>query len=77
MEQSVCSGSTVEAGGSITLQSAGAEAGQQSALTAGSTISARRISATRLSIGEYSSEIDDLLENAVFTAQNLRMGNQI
>ncbi len=76
MEQSVCSGSIVEAGGAITLQSAGAEAGQQSVLTAGSSISARRISATRLSIGEYTTEIDNLLENAVFTAQNLRTGNQ-
>ncbi|MNO01606.1 hypothetical protein D3C81_2217940 [compost metagenome] len=76
MEQSVCSGSIVEAGGVIILQSACAEAGQQSVLTAGSTISARRISATRLSIGEYTTEIDDLLEDAVYTAQTLRMGNQ-
>lgn len=77
MEQSVCSGSAVEAGGSIILQRVGAEAAQQSVLTAGSTISARSISGTRVSIGEYTTEIGAVLEDTVFTAQNLRMGNQI
>ncbi|MNC44257.1 hypothetical protein D3C75_931570 [compost metagenome] len=77
MEQSVCSGSTVEAGGSIILQRVGAEAAQQSVLTAGSKISARSISETRVSIGEHTNEIGAVLEDTVFTAQNLRMGNQI
>lgn len=76
MEHSVCSGSTVEAGGSITAQRVGAEAARQSALTAGGKISVCQISGTRVSIGEYTAEIENLSGDILFTAQNLRMRNQ-
>jgi hypothetical protein len=77
MEHSACSGSIVEAGGSITAQRVGAEAVRQSALTAASQISVCQISGTCVSIGGYTAEITGAIsEDTLFTAQNLRMRNQ-
>ncbi len=73
---SVCSGSTAEAGQSIVLQQAGAAAGQRSLLTAGHKISVRQISGTSIHIGGYSAEIDTPAGETVFTAQSLRLRNQ-
>lgn len=76
MAQSVCNGSTVEAGDSITLHQAGATAGRQSVLAAGRKISIRQIEGTRVTIGEHTAEFTLPAGESVFTAQSLRLRNR-
>ncbi|WP_342563477.1 flagellar assembly protein A [Paenibacillus sp. FSL R7-0345] len=75
MTQSLCSGSKVEAGDSISVQQTRA-ADRQTALTAGHQISVCQIEGTRISIGEYAAEFTAPAGEAVFTAQSLRLRNQ-
>lgn len=76
MAQSVCCGSKVEAGQSITLQLAESFGGEKTQLTAGLKVTARQISGTSIHIGGYTAEIDEPAEAGVFTAQSLRLRNQ-
>ncbi|MNI39278.1 hypothetical protein D3C73_934580 [compost metagenome] len=75
-DQSSCSGSTVEAGGFISVPQVDAASARQSVLTAGSRILVHQISGTRVSIGEYTAEIGDPAGESEFTVQSLRMRNQ-
>ncbi|MNC41249.1 hypothetical protein D3C75_900070 [compost metagenome] len=76
MNHSSCSGSTVEAGGFISIPQVGAASARQSVLTAGSRILVNQISGTRVIIGEYTAEIGDPAGESEFTVQSLRMRNQ-
>lgn len=70
---SVCRGSKLEAGGTITAYLVGGESGAQSYLKAKRSISVRKMYLGRITIDRYSTDITEPVENKVFDIETVRM----
>ncbi|WNS43500.1 FapA family protein [Paenibacillus sp. MMS20-IR301] len=70
---SVCRGSKLEAGGSITASYVGGESGAQSYLKARHSISVRKMYQGRVTVDRYAADITEPMENRVFDAEAVRM----
>lgn len=68
---SVCRGSKMEAGGSITAYFVGGESGVQSYLKAKQSVSIRKMYLGKITIDRYSADITEPVENRVFDAESL------
>ncbi|QSF44135.1 FapA family protein [Paenibacillus tianjinensis] len=69
---SMCRGSKLEAGGSISAYYVGGESGAQSYLKAKQSISVHKMYLGRVTIDRYTAEITEPVENMVFNIDNIR-----
>jgi hypothetical protein len=68
----VCEGSIVEAEGIITAQTVGGSSDIPSTLKAGKRLIVRKMNAGTITVGDFSEEIAEPIENAVITPQTLQ-----
>ncbi|MNE86326.1 hypothetical protein D3C80_1834140 [compost metagenome] len=69
---SMCRGSKLEAGGSISAFYVGGESGAQSYLKAKQSISVHKMYLGRVTIDRYTADITEPVENMVFNIDNIR-----
>ncbi|WP_025706701.1 FapA family protein [Paenibacillus graminis] len=70
MPDAVCGESQLEAGGTLTAQTVGSEAGPGSTLTAGRKIIVGKMYGGSVTVGRHSQEITEPAEDMIFTLQN-------
>lgn len=72
MKDAVCRGSQLEAAGTLTTQIVGGESSANSSLKAGRKIIIRKMYAGRVTVGRYSEEIIEPVEDMIYTPQSLQ-----
>lgn len=72
MRDAVCRGSQLEAAGTLTTQIVGGESSANSSLKAGRKIIIRKMYAGRVTVGRYSEEIIEPVEEMIYTPQTLQ-----